>query len=229
MLAWPLSGECERFKTIVANSGLANAAENSLLEHDRVAISAFVERMYPETDTFHMPFGEMTITPDDVVQILNLPDQGTAVKFNYTKQLSWAQLYSLTNKCLGWDEETTTAEFRRHASYRTRQINITALMNMFRGTLEKEKNGTLTDEQVNHAATAYLLCVLGCVIFPNTSGNRIDANLIQLLDPLHEVGDYSWGTACLAFLMEELRKASRLGTCQVAGNVALLQVFSLTL
>ncbi|RZC88632.1 hypothetical protein C5167_016493 [Papaver somniferum] len=167
--------------------------ENSLLEHDRVAISVFVERMYPETDTFHMSFGEMTITPDDVVQILNLPDQGTSVKLNYTKQLSWAQLYALTKKCLG--------------------------------TLEKEQKGTLTDEQVDHAATAYLLCILGCVIFPNTSGNRIDANLLQLLDPLHEVGDYSWGTTCLAFLMEELRKASRLGTCQVAGKVALLQAW----
>ncbi|XP_026416989.1 uncharacterized protein LOC113312451 [Papaver somniferum] len=67
MLDWTLKDECERFKTIIENSGLADAAENSMLEHNRVAISAFVERLYPETDTFHMPFGEMTITPDDVV------------------------------------------------------------------------------------------------------------------------------------------------------------------
>ncbi|XP_026430891.1 protein MAINTENANCE OF MERISTEMS-like [Papaver somniferum] len=98
-------------------------------------------------------------------------------------------------------------------------------MDMFKGTKEKEEKGTLTDEQVNHAATAYLLCVLGCVIFPNTSGNRVDANLLQLLDPLDKVHEYSWGTECHAWLMEELRKASRVGISQVAGNVSLLQAW----
>ncbi|XP_026434329.1 protein MAINTENANCE OF MERISTEMS-like [Papaver somniferum] len=156
MLDWPLKDECERFKTIIANSGLADVADNSMLEHDRVAISAFVERLYPETDTFHMPFGEMTITE---------------------------------------------------------------------GTKEKEEKITLTDEQVNHAATAYLLCVLGCIIFPNTNGNRVDANLLQLMDPLEKVHEYFWGTSCHAWLMEELKKASRVGISQVAGNVSLLQAW----
>ncbi|XP_026397399.1 uncharacterized protein LOC113292746 [Papaver somniferum] len=97
MMDCPLDGEYERFKTIIANSGLASAAENSMLEHDRVAISEFFERLYPENDTFHMPFGEIMITPDDVVQILRLADHGTAVKYEYTKLLRWEKLYELTN------------------------------------------------------------------------------------------------------------------------------------
>ncbi|XP_026437850.1 uncharacterized protein LOC113336074 [Papaver somniferum] len=172
MLDWPFKDECEKFKTIIANSGLADAAENSMLEHDRVAISAFVERLYPETDTFHLSFEEMTITPDDVVQIVRLPVHDKGVRAEFTKQLEWTKLYDLTKKYLGWDEETSTTEFKRCMKYRTRQFNISTLMDMFKGTNEKEEKGTLTDEQVNHAATAYLLCVLGCVIFPNTSGNR---------------------------------------------------------
>ncbi|XP_026417079.1 protein MAINTENANCE OF MERISTEMS-like [Papaver somniferum] len=223
MLDLPLSDECERFKQIIKNSGLYTVAENSMLEHDRVAISESVERFYPETDTFHMLFGEMTITLDDALQILRLPDHGTAVKYSYTKLCSWEKLYDLTKKCFGWDDATSKIEFGGYAAYRTRQSNMGHLMTMFKGTLKKEKEGTLTDDQVNYADTAYLLCVLGCVIFPNASSNRVDANLLQLLHSLNKVHEYSWGTTCHAFLMEELRKASRRGTSQIAGNVSLLQ------
>ncbi|XP_026441779.1 protein MAINTENANCE OF MERISTEMS-like [Papaver somniferum] len=167
----------------------------------------------------------MTITPDDVVQILRLSVDGKDVRDEFTKLLEWPKLYSLTKKCLGWDEETSTTEFKRCMKYRTRQFNMGTLIDMFKGTKEKEEKGTLTDEKVNHAATAYLLRVLGCVIFPNTSGNRVDANLLQLLDPLDKVHEYSWGTACHAWLTKESRKASRLGISQVAGNVSLLQTW----
>ncbi|XP_026454010.1 uncharacterized protein LOC113355159 [Papaver somniferum] len=107
MLDSHFKDECERFKTIIANSGLDDAAENSMLEHDRVAISAFVERLYPDTDTFHMPFGEMMITPDDILEILRLPVHGKGVRDEYTKQLEPDKLYSLTKDCFSWDEETS--------------------------------------------------------------------------------------------------------------------------
>ncbi|XP_026395748.1 uncharacterized protein LOC113290354 [Papaver somniferum] len=178
MLDWPLKDECERFKTIIANSGLADASENSMLEHDWVAISAFMERLYVETDTFHMPFGEMTITPDDVAEILRIHVHGKGVRAEYTKQLEWEKLYTLTKDYFGWDAETAKTEFNRCMKYRTRKFNISTLMDMFKGTKEKEENETLNDEQVNHEATAYLLCVFGCFIFPNTSGSRVDANLL---------------------------------------------------
>ena len=44
------------------------------------SISAFVERWHPETNTFHMPFGEMTITLHDVHYLLGVPVHGRAVK-----------------------------------------------------------------------------------------------------------------------------------------------------
>ncbi|XP_026397077.1 protein MAIN-LIKE 2-like [Papaver somniferum] len=225
MKDWPLDGECERFKTTIPNSGLSTAAKNSMLKHDRVVISAFVERLYPETDTFHMSFGEMTITPNDVRQIFNLNDHGVVFKYNYIKQLSWEQLYDLCKKCFGWDKETSYIEFNRCFSCKTRQFNMSQLIKMFKGTSEKENQGPLSNAEVDAAATAYLLCVLGCVIFPNASGNRVDANLLQLLHPLNKVADYSWGTTCLEFLMEELRNASRLRTSQIDGNVSLFQTW----
>ncbi|QHO05572.1 uncharacterized protein DS421_14g447390 [Arachis hypogaea] len=47
---------------------------------DEPLISAFVERWRPDTNTFHMPFRECTITLQDVVNQFGLPIDGHAVR-----------------------------------------------------------------------------------------------------------------------------------------------------
>jgi hypothetical protein len=42
-------------------------------------IAGFVERWRPETHTFHMPFGEMTVTLQDVSALWGLPIRGIPV------------------------------------------------------------------------------------------------------------------------------------------------------
>ena len=43
---------------------------------DHCLICAFVERWHEETLSFHLPFGEMTVTLDDVSCLLHLPIDG---------------------------------------------------------------------------------------------------------------------------------------------------------
>ncbi|RYR59339.1 hypothetical protein Ahy_A05g025204 isoform E [Arachis hypogaea] len=46
---------------------------------DEPLLSAFIERWRPETHTFHMPFGECSITLQDVAYQLGLPIDGEPV------------------------------------------------------------------------------------------------------------------------------------------------------
>jgi hypothetical protein len=54
----------------IEHSGLLSLVHNSYRTVSRVIIVAFVERWYLETNTFHMPFEEMTITLYDVNTLL---------------------------------------------------------------------------------------------------------------------------------------------------------------
>ncbi|XP_057426307.1 serine/threonine-protein phosphatase 7 long form homolog [Lotus japonicus] len=57
-------------------AGFYEAALAGSLKLDKVLISTMVERWRPETHTFHMPFGECTITLQDVALHLGLPLMG---------------------------------------------------------------------------------------------------------------------------------------------------------
>lgn len=59
---WNLSKEVEGVQMRVKASGLYNLIEYSYRYIDYDAVSAFVERWHPETNIFHLPFEEMTIT-----------------------------------------------------------------------------------------------------------------------------------------------------------------------
>ncbi|CAI0442729.1 unnamed protein product [Linum tenue] len=52
-----------------------------MMQHlDIALITAFVERWQPDTNTFHMPFGEMSILLHDVHHILRIPVEGELMR-----------------------------------------------------------------------------------------------------------------------------------------------------
>ncbi|XP_026397952.1 protein MAINTENANCE OF MERISTEMS-like [Papaver somniferum] len=223
MPSWDLENECQGVKDVVEASGLLPAVL-SYVDYDVVTVNCFSERFYGETDTMHFPCGEMTIIPDDAKQILVLDVHGKAVlEGNYTKELSWEQLHMLTMKLFGWDEETSKSKFHVNGGYTTKSFRILMLRKEFGETKNKVN---LTTEEIHQTAAAYLLYILGTRIFPDTSGSRVNANFLQLLDPFNEVCKYSWGTAMIAHLLGEMRKANKALTNQFVGNFTLLQVWA---
>ncbi|KAJ1407063.1 Aminotransferase-like, plant mobile domain [Sesbania bispinosa] len=68
--------ENDYVRDIVDDSGLGPLVEGTHSLVDRSLLSAFVERWHKDTSSFHLPVGEMTITLDDVNNLLHIPVHG---------------------------------------------------------------------------------------------------------------------------------------------------------
>ena len=64
---------------LLRNTGLHHLCWTMYEFLDMSLICAFIERWQPDTNSFHMPFGEMTITLHDVWYLLKIPVSGNAV------------------------------------------------------------------------------------------------------------------------------------------------------
>ncbi|GAU10811.1 hypothetical protein TSUD_424470, partial [Trifolium subterraneum] len=77
---------------------------------DPQLLSAFTERWHPETSSFHMPFGEMTITLDDVACLLHIPVRGI---FYTPVPVSMEEAAALATELLGVPYEVAYLETSR--------------------------------------------------------------------------------------------------------------------
>jgi len=67
---------CSQVYVFVENSGLFPLCKIGYEVVDKDLITTFVERWHRDTNSFHLPVGEMTITLDDVSSILHILIEG---------------------------------------------------------------------------------------------------------------------------------------------------------
>ena len=65
-----------RYGPVLKRLGLYQISQFGNIVIDRGLITALVERWRPETNTFHLPVGEMTVTLEDVSCLWGLPING---------------------------------------------------------------------------------------------------------------------------------------------------------
>lgn len=88
------------FMGLVRQSNLYPLVHASYLFVNRVVISVFVEHWYPETNTFHMLFGELTITLNNVYTLLGILVIGTPIQVEPAR-LSSGEAVTLLIETLG--------------------------------------------------------------------------------------------------------------------------------
>uniref|UniRef100_A0A2N9IJ12 Aminotransferase-like plant mobile domain-containing protein n=1 Tax=Fagus sylvatica TaxID=28930 RepID=A0A2N9IJ12_FAGSY len=123
------------------------------IQLDWALISAFVERWRPETHTFHLPLGEMTITLQDMEVMLGLPVDGRPVIRSTI--LKWPELCGELLGVIPPPEKLVGC-----------RLNMTWLSETF-GVLPDNAD----EVTVQRYARAYILEMLGGSVFADTSGD----------------------------------------------------------
>ncbi|CAK8535795.1 unnamed protein product [Lathyrus sativus] len=104
-------------------------------------------------------------------------------------------------------------------------VRITWLENLYE--ILKD-NSAPTQEEIVLQAKVYILLVIATILFPDKSQNLLHSSWIPFVGDLEKCGTYSWGSACLAKLYREIRKAAVKDVRSMSGCVLLLTSWAFT-
>ncbi|KAL3614602.1 hypothetical protein CASFOL_041688 [Castilleja foliolosa] len=201
--AWPgLTGEAEE---LVRRTGLYHLRKFHYNNPDCSLIAAFIERWQPDTNTFHMPWGEMTITLHDVEFMLGLKVTGKPLH-----SLSRTDSLDLYGELVGELPCSIPPIFGSTGPTYTK-IKLVAD--------ESEQSGM----PPLHRARMYLLYLISATLFVDRSTNRVKPEYLHLVWDIDEAAGYAWGAGVLAHLYRYLGETSRADTKQMCGCLTLLE------
>ncbi|QHO20647.1 uncharacterized protein DS421_11g339810 [Arachis hypogaea] len=181
---------------------------------DEPLLSAFIERWRPETHTFHMAFGECTITLQDVAYQLGLPIDGAPVNECLTE---FENLMEHGRPAWVWFRELF-GELPPQSKVKQMTVCYTWFHERFR-VLPADAS----DETVRIYARAYILMLLSSQLFADKNANRVHLRWLPYLASLDDLGRYSWGSAALAWLYRCLCRGTNRNIVNLAGPLQLLQ------
>ena len=198
---------------IMQESGLLHLGRCMSTHFDEPLLEAFVERWQPDTNTFHMPWGEMTITLHDVFHILRVPVTGRPLH----KPRPLVDLRAGVAEALGFSSAAALEYAVRGETVGPPLYDHGAMHERDMISLGKHMGDDI-------AYRVFLFCLLGGTLFQDRSADR--SRLLgweYFMGPISDVPEYAWGAGALAWLYRELGKASRADARAMSGCVTLLQ------
>ncbi|KAL0006209.1 hypothetical protein SO802_013770 [Lithocarpus litseifolius] len=179
-----------RIAAYIKDVGLDGLLRVPNIDVDHALITALVERWRPETHSFHLPHGEMTITLQDMEVIMGVPVVGLPV-VGFTRMDKWADLYAELlghrppDRELGGRKNTAVMEGPR--------VKAKWLEERFRNPLPADA----TEMLMQQYARFYILEMLAGILFMDKSGERHNIMYLQFFNPISNGKNYSWGSAAL--------------------------------
>jgi hypothetical protein len=150
----------------------------------------------------------MTITLQDMEVMLGLPVDGRPVIRSTI--LKWPELCGELLGVIPPPEKLVGC-----------RLNMTWLSETF-GVLPDNAD----EVTVQRYARAYILEMLGGSVFADTSGDMVHLLWLMFLDDFDTAGEYSWGSAALAWLYRQLCNAAKARTKDIGGALILVQLWA---
>ncbi|KAJ0510285.1 putative protein-serine/threonine phosphatase [Helianthus annuus] len=207
----PIGARVEVYIRVAGFGGILDSGYRYL---DHALINALVERWRPETHTFHLPFGETTVTLQDVNVLWGLPIEGVPVCGADTP-ISFSDAASMCENLLGFRPTENQIQGKRISSVRI----LTEIKSGF-------SEHDATEEQCIIRARLIIFYLIGCTVFPDNANNWISLHFLHYLHDLRACSQISWGSSVLSSLYRNLCNATAPAAISVTGPVSILQVWA---
>ncbi|CAN0860974.1 Serine/threonine-protein phosphatase 7 long form homolog, partial [Linum grandiflorum] len=171
------------YERFLLDVGLFPIVEVTHLVPNMELCTSLIDRWRPETNTFHMYHGEMTITLEDVAFITGLPVDGGAVFQEYPpKDYDWnAAIFRILGETPGKNDYANDG-----------RLKLTWLKHTFGNPSQISSSHELRWKQY---ARAYALACIGSFLLADGSGSAVHPVYLLLLEQERpsDTEYYAWG------------------------------------
>nr|XP_043639450.1 protein MAIN-LIKE 1-like [Erigeron canadensis] len=175
----------------IKNAGFFQLMKAVIHKLDHPLIIALLERWHLETNTFHFPIGEATVTLQDVQVIWGLPIEGPTVTGELVSETRNVDYWN--NLCMEYLGTFPTDEVDRD-NLQNDQIKFHALA----GRIDFTDFDDDDDEMCLFMARRVILAMIGSELFLDPNAYDVSISLVKNLGDLSKEGRKSWVSAALA-------------------------------
>jgi hypothetical protein len=186
------------------------------------------ERWHTETSSFHLPVGELTITLDDVHNLLHIPIHGRML--DHDEAVDRDRSIDLMTMLLGMSDADARAEVRNESAG---HISYPSLKRVYEDHLTEARRleEPHTREELQErtrrrvwCVRSFLLYLVDCALITNKTNRHIDLIYLDCMADLQAIGKWSWGGMTLSYLYDYLDDSVILNNITMAGCTTLLMV-----
>ncbi|CAJ2665945.1 unnamed protein product [Trifolium pratense] len=219
------------FWDVVDATGLRPLLKTNYNHLDWGLLTAFTERWHPETDTFHLPIGEMTITLDDVSCLLHIPITGKMLNHLGTS-CTVEEGEDMCYEYLNFSRTECRKEFKKMKGAHIGFFMLDKIYTENMKAVVRAEKKKMSDDKVQHlrecTIRSFLLYLLGATFFTNKSMQYVDVIFLTYLQDLSLVNTWNWGASGLAYMYNYLDAASRPGCGNLGGYNAMFHAWILS-